>query len=36
MNQVDQVGSLIVDETERRIVAKIVADRRNLRDRFTF
>jgi acyl-CoA synthetase (AMP-forming)/AMP-acid ligase II len=36
MNQVDQVGSLITDETERRIVAKIVADRRNLRDRFTF
>ena len=36
MNQVDQVGSLIADETERRIVAKIVADRRNLRDRFTF
>ncbi len=36
MNQVDQVDSLIADETERRIVAKIVADRRNLRDRFTF
>ena len=36
MNQVDQVDTLIVDETERRIMTKIVADRRNLRDRFTF
>src|ERR1043166_201605 len=36
MNQVDQVDTLIANETERRIVAKIVADRRNLRDRFTF
>jgi len=36
MNQVDQVDTLIADETERRIVTKIVADRRNLRDRFTF
>ena len=36
MNQVDQVDTLIANETERRIVTKIVADRRNLRDRFTF
>jgi predicted Ser/Thr protein kinase/DNA-binding TFAR19-related protein (PDSD5 family) len=36
MNQVDQVDALVADETERRIVAKIIADRRNLRDRFTF
>jgi len=36
MNQVDQVDTLIVDETERRIMTKIIADRRNLRDRFTF
>jgi len=36
MNQVDQVDTLIADEAERRIVTKIVADRRNLRDRFTF
>jgi predicted Ser/Thr protein kinase len=36
MNQLDQVDMLIGDETERRIVAKIIADRRNLRDRFTF
>ena len=36
MNQLDQVDSLIASENERRIVAKIIADRRNLRDRFTF
>jgi acyl-CoA synthetase (AMP-forming)/AMP-acid ligase II len=36
MNQLDQVDSLIANEDERRIVARIVADRRNLRDRFTF
>jgi hypothetical protein len=36
MNQLDQIDALITDETERRIVARIVADRRNLRDRFTF
>ena len=36
MNQLDQIDPLIADETERRIVARIVADRRNLRDRFTF
>jgi hypothetical protein len=36
MNQLDQLDMLIADETERRIVARIIADRRNLRDRFTF
>jgi len=36
MNQLDQVDLLIANETERRIVARIIADRRNLRDRFTF
>jgi hypothetical protein len=36
MNQLDQVDLLIVSESERRIVARIIADRRNLRDRFTF
>jgi predicted Ser/Thr protein kinase len=36
MNQLDQVDMLIASETERRIVARIIADRRNLRDRFTF
>jgi predicted Ser/Thr protein kinase len=36
MNQLDQVDLLIATEAERRIVARIIADRRNLRDRFTF
>jgi acyl-CoA synthetase (AMP-forming)/AMP-acid ligase II len=36
MNQLDQVDMLIANEPERRIVARIIADRRNLRDRFTF
>src|SRR3954454_6736036 len=36
MNQLDQVDMLIASEAERRIVARIIADRRNLRDRFTF
>ncbi|MEA2927761.1 MAG: hypothetical protein QOG38_189 [Hyphomicrobiales bacterium] len=36
MNQLDQIDRLVRNETERRIIARIVADRRNLRDRFTF
>jgi hypothetical protein len=36
MNQLDQLDMLIANESERLIVARIVADRRNLRDRFTF
>jgi hypothetical protein len=36
MNQLDQLDMLIANEAERRIVARIIADRRNLRDRFTF
>ncbi|HVX92301.1 MAG TPA: serine/threonine protein kinase [Xanthobacteraceae bacterium] len=36
MNQVDQIEALLGDETERKIVASIVAGRRNLRDRFAF
>jgi|SRR5690348_8554230 len=36
MNQVDQIDTLIADQSEREIVARIVAERRNLRDRFTF
>src|SRR5947209_15997990 len=36
MNQLDQLDMLITNEAERRIVARIIADRRNLRDRFTF
>ena len=36
MNQLDQLDTLTATEAERTIVAQIVADRRNLRDRFTF
>jgi hypothetical protein len=36
MNQLDQLEMLIGSEAERRIVSRIIADRRNLRDRFTF
>jgi hypothetical protein len=36
MNQVDLIESLIANEDERGLVAGIVADRRNLRDRFAF
>jgi hypothetical protein len=36
MNQLDLIDTLIVDETERATVARIIADRRNLRDRFAF
>ena len=36
MNQLDQLDQLIGSDAERRIVAKITAERRNLRDRFTF
>ncbi|MBV8323730.1 MAG: serine/threonine protein kinase, partial [Hyphomicrobiales bacterium] len=36
MNQVDLIGSLIAGEDERVLVARIVAERRNLRDRFAF
>src|SRR5436853_257220 len=36
MNQLDQLDMLIASEAERRIVSRIIADRRNLRDRFTF
>jgi hypothetical protein len=36
MNQVDLIETLIASEAERVLVARIVADRRNLRDRFTF
>ncbi|HWP27217.1 MAG TPA: serine/threonine protein kinase [Xanthobacteraceae bacterium] len=34
MNQLDLIDTLIADETERATVARIVAERRNLRDRF--
>ena len=36
MNQVDLIDGLIANDTERALVARIVAERRNLRDRFTF
>ena len=36
MNQVDLIDRLIADERERTLVARIVADRRNLRDRYAF
>ena len=36
MNQVDLIDSLIAGDDERSLVARIVADRRNLRDRFAF
>jgi hypothetical protein len=36
MNQVDQIDALVADERERGVIARIVADRRNLRDRFSF
>jgi hypothetical protein len=36
MNQVDLIETLIATDDERTLVARIVADRRNLRDRFAF
>jgi hypothetical protein len=36
LNQVDQIDPLLRSEAERATVARIVADRRNLRDRFAF
>ena len=36
MNQVDLIDALIASEQERTLVARIIADRRNLRDRFAF
>jgi hypothetical protein len=36
MNQVDLIETLIADERERSLVARIVANRRNLRDRYAF
>jgi hypothetical protein len=36
MNQLDLIAPLIENETERDVVDRIVADRRNLRDRHTF
>ncbi len=36
LNQVDQIDPLISNDHERAVVRRIVADRRNLRDRFAF
>ena len=36
MNQVDLIDPLLATESERAIVGRIVASRRNLRDRFAF
>jgi len=36
MNQVDLIDGLVANDTERALIARIVADRRNLRDRFAF
>jgi acyl-CoA synthetase (AMP-forming)/AMP-acid ligase II len=35
-NQLDLLECLIIDEQERILVGRIVAERRNLRDRFAF
>jgi hypothetical protein len=36
MNQLDLIDPLIRDDAERAVIARIVSDRRNLRDRFAF
>ena len=36
MNQIDLIGPLLASDQERTLVARIVADRRNLHDRYTF
>jgi hypothetical protein len=36
MNQVDLIDPLIASEAERKVVARIIAGRQNLRDRFAF
>jgi hypothetical protein len=34
MNQIDLIDPLIASEAEKEVVARIVSDRRNLRDRY--
>ena len=36
MNQIDLIDPLIANEAEKELVARIVAGRQNLRDRFAF
>ena len=36
MNQVELIDNLVASESERAVIASIIAERRNLRDRFAF
>jgi hypothetical protein len=36
MNQVELIDNLVASESERAVIARIIAERRNLRDRFAF
>ena len=36
MNQIDLIDPLIANDAEKELVARIVAGRQNLRDRFSF
>jgi predicted Ser/Thr protein kinase len=36
LNQIDMIAPLIASDAERRLIDRIVADRRNLRDRYAF
>jgi acyl-CoA synthetase (AMP-forming)/AMP-acid ligase II len=36
MNQLDSIAQLVKSDAEREVVGRVVAGRRNLRDRFTF
>jgi predicted Ser/Thr protein kinase len=36
MNQVELIDNLVASDSERAVIARIVAERRNLRDRFAF
>jgi predicted Ser/Thr protein kinase len=36
MNQLESIDNLIANDSERAVIARIVAERRNLRDRFAF
>jgi predicted Ser/Thr protein kinase len=36
MNQVELIDNLVANDSERAVIARIVAERRNLRDRFAF
>jgi len=36
MNQIDLIDPLLANESEKEVVARIVAGRQNLRDRFAY